>query len=269
MTTAVVFDSAGTLLRTYRVLKDVRNNTYRENVETITLAASCKERALVLLYLNSRDIINEDPTRLLSDYLSKNCIKFGISCTCKAVTADYIRDLLYNDSYATIGDLQGCIRTVWSACKKETVVALNSGVMLNGNLGGIEFVITAGGRPFSRARETIQDLQARGISTYIASGDRTKKLMRMADYLGVPQDNTHGVATPAIKEQVVEDLKRHYDTVVMVGDGINDLRAMKKADFAILSLQQNRKKPEPLMKAADYTIDSVHEVVDIIDSLRY
>ena len=268
MTTAVVFDSAGTLLHTYRVLKDVTNGTIHKNVETITLTASCKERALVLLYLHSREIINEDPKKLLSEYLSENKIDFGISCTCKAVTADYIRDLLYNDSHATIGDLQGCIRTVWAACKKEAVVALNSGVMLNGNLGGIEYVITAGGRPFPRARETIHDLQARGIATYIASGDRTKKLMRMADYLGVPQDNTHGVATPAIKEQVIEDLKRHFDTVVMVGDGINDLRAMKKADFAILSLQQNKKKPEPLMKAADFTITSVYEVVDIIDKLQ-
>lgn len=268
MTTAVVFDSAGTLLRTYRVLKDVIHGTVHENVETITLAASCKERALILLYLHSLDIINEEPTRLLSEYLRENNINFGISCTCKAVTADYIRDLLYNDTHATIGDLQGCIRTVWNTCKKETVVALNSGVMLNGNLGGIEFVITAGGRPFSRARETIHNLQARGVGTYIASGDRTKKLMRMADYLGVPQDNTHGVATPAIKEQVVDDLKREYDTVVMVGDGINDLRAMKRADYAILSLQQNEEKPEPLMKAADFTITSVHEVVDIVDSLQ-
>lgn len=268
MTTAVVFDSAGTLLRTYRVLKDVVHDTVQENVETITLAASCRERALILLYVHSRDIIDEDPSRLLSEYLRENNINFGISCTCKAVTADYIRSLLYNDTHATIGDLQECIRTVWNTCRKESVVAINSGVMLNGNLGGIEFVITAGGRPFSRARETIQDLQSRGIGTYIASGDRTKKLMKMADYLGVPQDNTHGVATPAIKEQVIEDLKRVYDTVVMVGDGINDLRAMKRADYAILSLQQNEEKPEPLMKAADFTITSVHEVVDIIDRLQ-
>jgi Cu+-exporting ATPase len=268
MTTAVVFDSAGTLLRTYRVLKDVVQGTVQENVETITLAASCRERALILLYVHSRDIIDEDPSRLLSEYLRENNINFGISCTCKAVTADYIRSLLYNDTHATIGDLQECIRTVWNTCRKESVVAINSGVMLNGNLGGIEFVITAGGRPFSRARETIQDLQSRGIGTYIASGDRTKKLMKMADYLGVPQDNTHGVATPAIKEQVIEDLKRVYDTVVMVGDGINDLRAMKRADYAILSLQQNEEKPEPLMKAADFTITSVHEVVDIVDRLQ-
>jgi len=268
MTTAVVFDSAGTLLRTYRVLKDVVQGTVQENVETITLAASCRERALILLYVHSRDIIDEDPSRLLSEYLRENNINFGISCTCKAVTADYIRSLLYNDTHATIGDLQECIRTVWNTCRKESVVAINSGVMLNGNLGGIEFVITAGGRPFSRARETIQDLQSRGIGTYIASGDRTKKLMKMADYLGVPQDNTHGVATPAIKEQVIEDLKRVYDTVVMVGDGINDLRAMKRADYAILSLQQNEEKPEPLMKTADFTITSVHEVVDIIDRLQ-
>lgn len=267
MSIAVVFDSAGTLLRTFRVTKDVAHGTVEEGVETITLTFSCEERALVVLYLHSMEIIREEPEKLLSDYLREHMTGFGIACACKAVTAQEIQDLLHNDRRATVGDLQVCIRKVWESCKKESIVALNSGVVVNRDVGGIEFVVTSGGRPFTGARSTIRDLQKMGAATYIASGDRTNKLLKMADYLGVPQDNVYGLATPAIKEQVVDELRRQFDTVVMVGDGINDLRAMKRADFAVLSLQQTRDKPAPLFKTADYVVESVRDVVEIVRSL--
>jgi len=32
-----------------------------------------------------------------------------------------------------------------------------------------------------------------------------------------------------MKAQIVEELKEHYDKVIMVGDGINDLKAFQKA----------------------------------------
>jgi len=55
--------------------------------------------------------------------------------------------------------------------------------------------------------------------------------------------------------------------VVMVGDGINDLQAFRKADVAILSEQQSKEKPLELCKAADYIVGSVREVVPIIRDL--
>lgn len=263
MKTAVVFDSAGTLLHTYRVAKDIINNSIVEGVETTTLTCSAKGRALVLLYAHSQNIINESEEELLSRYLKNNNINFGVACSCGVVTMNEVSEILYSDCEAKINDLQTCIKAVWDCCKKLPVVAMNSGVIVNKNIGRIEYTITSGGRPFSGAKKTIQALQEMDIATYVASGDRTDKLMKMADYLGIPHGNVHGVATPSIKAQVVKDLKAEYDTVIMVGDGVNDISAMKEADVAILTEQQKGKKPQILIQSADYIIKEVSEVIEI------
>jgi len=82
-----------------------------------------------------------------------------------------------------------------------------------------------------------------GVPTFIASGDRVTKLERMADHLGIPRDRVYGVATPTVKAQIVSDLRQEYDRVLMVGDGINDLCAMRNADIAILTVQQPGDRP--------------------------
>ncbi|MBN1194738.1 MAG: HAD family hydrolase [Methanomicrobiaceae archaeon] len=268
MSVAVVFDSAGTLLHTFRVAKDIINDSIMVDIETTTMTYTCDDRALITLYVHSRDIIDADPGMLLSSYIREHNTHFGIACSCQVITADQVWAALSGDRRAHISDLQECIRMVWKSCRKEAVVAMASGVMINLTLGGIEFAITSGGRPFPGARSTVRRLQEMGVATYIASGDRTDKLVRIADYLGIPHDNVHGVATPAIKAQVVEDLKTQYDLVVMVGDGINDLTAMHTADIAILSEEQSRKKPAPLYDAADHVITKVTEVADIVASLE-
>lgn len=264
MTTAVVFDSAGTLLHTYRIAKDIINNKIVEGVETTTLTCSARGRALVLLYVHSQNIVNAPGEELLSSYLNDKDIKFGVACSCGVVTMSEVSDILYSDNEAKLNDLQTCIKSVWSCCKKLPVVAMNSGVIVNKNINRIEYAITSGGRPFSGAKRTIQTLQEMDIATYVASGDRTDKLMKMADYLGIPHGNVHGVATPSIKAQIVRDLKTQYDRVIMVGDGVNDISAMKEADIAILTEQQKSRKPAILIKAADYIIKDVSEVVEIV-----
>jgi Cu+-exporting ATPase len=106
-----------------------------------------------------------------------------------------------------------------------------------------------------------------GVATFIASGDRASKLERIADHLGIPRDHVHGVATPSIKARIVEDLRERHDLVVMVGDGINDLAALGKADVAILTLQQPGEKQEVLYRAVDHVVPRVRDVVTIVRDL--
>jgi len=267
MSIAVVFDSAGTLLNTYRVAKDIAKGKLLPGIETTTLTFSSPDRVLIVIPVHSKDLIGTPADMLLSEYLVKNNIHFGVSCTRKIITAEAIGDVLYTDTRARTGDLAECIKNVWSICKAESVMTLNSGAIVNMAEGAIEFTITAGGWPFTGAKETITALHRMGVPTFIASGDRSTKLERMADHLGIPRDRVYGVATPSMKAQIVTDLKEDYDRVMMVGDGINDLCALKKADIAILTVQQPGDRPEELYKAADYVVRTVSEVVPIVQRL--
>jgi soluble P-type ATPase len=267
MSIAVVFDSAGTLLKTYRVAKDIRNKKLLPGIETTTLTFSSPDRVLVVLPVHSKEIMNTPGDMLLSTYLLENNIGFGVSCTRKIVTAEEIGDVLYTDRQVRVRDLQECIRDVWTVCKAETVVTMNSGAIVNMAEKCIEFAITAGGWPFDGAKETVTALHRMGVPTFIASGDRVTKLEKMADHLGIPRDRVYGVATPTVKAQIVNDLRQEYDRVLMVGDGINDLCAMRNADIAILTIQQPGERPEDLFKEADYVVKNVSDVVTIVKEL--
>jgi soluble P-type ATPase len=267
MSIAVVFDSAGTLLNTYRVAKDICNKKLLPGIETTTLTFSSPDRVLIVLPVHSKNVIGTPQDMLLAEYLVKNNIGFGVSCTRKIITAEAIGDVLYTDTRARVGDLQECIRNVWSMCKAESILTLNSGAIVNMAAGAIEFAITAGGWPFDGAKETVTALHRMGVPTFIASGDRSTKLEKMADHLGIPRDRVFGVATPSVKAQIVTDLQDEYDHVLMVGDGINDLCALEKADIAILTVQQPGDRPEGLYNAADYVVRNVSEVIPIVQDL--
>ena len=267
MSVAVVFDSAGTLLNTYRVAKDICHRKLLPGIETTTLTFSSPDRVLVVLPVQSKEMINSPSDTLLSEYLVQHDIGFGVSCTRKITTSEEIGDILYADKRARVGDLQECIRNVWTVCKAESVVSLNSGAIINMALGAVEFTITACGWPFYGAKETIAALHQMGVPTFIASGDRVTKLEKMADHLGIPRDRVNGVATPTVKAQIISDLKQEYDKVLMVGDGINDLCAMQNADIAILTIQQTGDRPEELYTAADHVVKDVRAVLPIVQEL--
>jgi Cu+-exporting ATPase len=267
MSIAVIFDSAGTLLNTYRVAKDICKRKLLPGIETTTLTFSSPDRVLVVLPVHSKDIMNTPGDMLLSSYLVEHNIGFGVSCTRKIVTAEEIGDVLYTDCRVHVNDLQECIRNVWTVCKAESVVTMNSGAIVDMAEKCIEFAITAGGWPFDGAKEAITSLHRLGVPTFIASGDRVTKLEKMADHLGIPRDRVYGVATPTVKAQIVNDLRQEYDRVVMVGDGINDLCAMRNADIAILTIQQPGERPEELFREADYVVKNVSEVITIVKNL--
>ncbi|HUK38080.1 MAG TPA: HAD-IC family P-type ATPase [Methanomicrobiales archaeon] len=264
---AVVFDSAGTLLRTYRVVKNIPAGEVLTDVETTAITAASDDRALLVLNVRSRDVMKARPDLFLSEYLGTSQVSFGVSCANRVFTHGEIADLLYRDRAARVADLQECIREVWERCRLEALVVIDSGVIVNLSLGIIEFTVTSGGRPFAGAVETIEELTRMGVATYIASGDRASKLERIADHLRIPRDHVSGVATPTIKARIVEDLQEQGHLVVMVGDGLNDLPALERADVAILTLQQPGGKPESLYRAADHVVPRVRDVVTIVRGL--
>jgi len=145
MSIAIVFDSAGTLLHTYRVAKNVMTGELFPGIETVSLTFSSPDRILLVIHVHSRDVIDAPDDLLLSEYLREHKIGFGISCTRKVIAADDVADALYKSPYGKVADLKDCIRKVWQVCRKEAMVTMNSGVIVNMSLSGIEFMVTTGG----------------------------------------------------------------------------------------------------------------------------
>jgi Cu+-exporting ATPase len=50
----------------------------------------------------------------------------------------------------------------------------------------------------------------------------------------------------------------------MVGDGMNDILALRAADMGIVTRQQGDKRPDILLNAADKIIDDITEVIDLV-----
>lgn len=269
MSIAVVFDSAGTLLKTVRSVFDLsKKELLDDTVETTTLTFDDYDRILVLLNVGSTELMQAEKSEQLSKYLSENNIEFGISCGRKILDADLVGKILYSDKICMISDMQKVIKSCRETVTKEAeLFAMNVGLIINLRKKEIEFAIAAAGHPFPGVREMISTLHNKGIAAFIASGDRTAKLELVADKIGIPRNRVHGVSTPVIKAQIVSNLKTEYDLVVMVGDGINDLSAMKAADVSILSVQQEGIRPEILHRQADYTVKDIREVIGIIDGL--
>ncbi|WP_404361988.1 heavy metal translocating P-type ATPase [Marinobacter sp.] len=86
-------------------------------------------------------------------------------------------------------------------------------------------------QPRADAARAVSDLQARGIRTLLLSGDRSGHVARIAGILGI--DEAIGQASPEHKLETLLDLKKEGRTIMMVGDGLNDLPSMAGASVSV------------------------------------
>jgi len=93
--------------------------------------------------------------------------------------------------------------------------------------GAIELHATV--RP--EAQALIEDIHARGMMTYIISGDQEAPTEQLAHTLGI--DHYFANVLPENKADLVEQLQQQGHSVCFVGDGINDAIALKKAKVSI------------------------------------
>ncbi|HEY6054251.1 MAG TPA: HAD-IC family P-type ATPase, partial [Gaiellaceae bacterium] len=81
------------------------------------------------------------------------------------------------------------------------------------------------------ARETVQFFREQGVELRILSGDRPETVAAVAAEVGI--EHYEGRVTPEDKKRIVEELTREGRYVAMVGDGVNDVPALKAARLAI------------------------------------
>jgi len=132
----------------------------------------------------------------------------------------------------------------------------------------IPYVIGTGGRVYSNAASVMAELAGMGVDAYIASGDSMRNLSKLAAKLNMSIDRVFDVATPRRKESIVRGLRERYDKVVMVGDAINDIPAMRASHLGILSIQQEGVcRSQRLLEEADAVIKDIGEVPAIVRRL--
>ena len=261
---AVIFDSAGTLLHMYRVAKDIDTGHMLDEIESTALVAKKPHQALVVLHADPESILKQEPDISLIKFINDNDIAIDISCSSSPFTIDMALDVIRKDK-VSIGDLHAVLKCVTGQCPDIFYLAV--GVIVDSQNGTIPYVLSTGGRIFKNTPHTVKTLGERGIDTYIASGDSMRNLRQLAKCVQIPLERVFDIATTHDKERIVIEMKKKYDTVVMVGDGINDILALRAADVGVMTTQQGDVRPSKLKNAADIVIKDISEVLNIIDKV--
>jgi Cu+-exporting ATPase len=260
---AIVFDSSGTLMHTYRVAKDMESGGTL--YDTVALHLVRESQALVAIDMPPDALPNYPPDQVLPRFLAENKIDINIGCASDDITTDDVRNMLKrNSGGARVSDLLDLVSAVREKCKD--VFYIGTGFVIDVPTGAIHYVVCSGGKLFNGAEATIAKL-ADCADLYIASGDSMRNLSVLADRLKIPHDHVVPVATPHIKERLITDLQKTHDTVVMVGDEINDLRAIRAADVGVLTMQQCSDKLQKLCDSADILIPDISSLPEVIREL--
>ncbi|CAG0956977.1 Zinc-transporting ATPase [Methanosarcinales archaeon] len=265
MKIAVVFDSAGTLLRMYRVAKNVNTGAILNEVVSTELVGKKPYCALLVMQIDSNRLEKCPPDMLVSDFIDKYNVGIDVGCSRAQVDSDTALSVVKSDTKATMSDLQDVMAAVKQRCKN--IFYMGVGLIIDVETRSIPYVICTGGKIYSSSCSVIQTLTDQGIAVYIASGDSMRNLQPLAKNVCVPLECVYEISTPKKKEGIVKRLKEQYDKVVMVGDGINDILAFRAADLSVLSIQQTGECPPLLCEEADIVINDIKEIIGIVEKM--
>jgi soluble P-type ATPase len=138
-----------------------------------------------------------------------------------------------------------------------------AGMIVDVGLQEVVYALSTGGAPFPGLRDVLLYLKNHEADVYVASGDSMRSLASLKD-LGIDLSRVYPISGPRRKKEIVVDLKNRYRQVVMVGDGLNDLYALRAADLGILTVQQDTRPTSKLLDAADKIILDIKELPKIL-----
>ncbi len=85
----------------------------------------------------------------------------------------------------------------------------------------------------------ILDLKNKNIEIYILSGDDAAPTEKVAELLHIPKRNVFSKKKPDEKAEIIEQIRKEKISkginpiIAMVGDGVNDIKALNKADLSV------------------------------------
>ncbi|MBI5679491.1 MAG: HAD family hydrolase [Methanobacterium sp.] len=258
---AIVFDNSGTLIERYRALKDIEKGIICDDISSLDIVDNNTERALVVLQTDpAKCIINAKSHQTIYEFIKRNNINIDISYSSTEIKKEELLNSIKDDK-SKVSDIQDTIKAV-VAKKYNVQICSGSGFIVAIDKSKIEFTITSGGKVFPEVPSVVAELQKRDIDLFIASGDRKASLKKLAKYTGIPVENVFDTANSWNKKEIIKGLKKNYK-VMMVGNGVNDVFALKEADIGVLTVQQEENTPQKVFDAADVVVDNIKEILDI------
>ncbi|WP_456471978.1 HAD family hydrolase [Methanocaldococcus sp.] len=255
---AIVFDNAGTITKIMRAIKDLKKNKFICNQQTVDLVDLKKGRALVIIKEDPLETVEkEKDDELISNFLKK--VDIGISYCNPPIKEEGI----YKDKKTKVKELKEPLNLLKKYCVDT---GFGSALIIDTLNGEVEYTIATAGCLFPEVKEVFNKLKDMGIEIYIASGDRRGFLERLANILGLDKDHIVPEAHQLKKKELIKKLKEKGYKTIMVGDGANDVPAMLESDIAVVTLQ-NGNVSKKALEVADYKIENIKEILDIIKKL--
>jgi soluble P-type ATPase len=256
---AVVIDVAGTILMMYRVAKDIGRGVLLEKVVTWELIMEKKDRALVVPQIDPDLILSSRPDELLGKLVLGRDGNVEISCSSSRVSKGEVIGIL-DRSQVKVRELQEAYLAVRAKCPG---IYRTCGIIVDQGTQEIVYTLSTGGAPFPGLGNVLRELENIGADVYVASGDSMRSLASLKEY-GIDLSRIYPTASPRRKKEIIVDLKKKYSRVVMVGDGLNDLYALRAADTGVLTVQQDTRPALKLRQAANEIISNIQELPDIV-----
>ena len=259
---SIVFDNAGTIIKRVNALKHMSTQNIIFETNTIGMVDGMCEGLILVFQTPTKKLIQQDTA--IYDFLKNNPKRYEISYSTKNYTKQEVTKTLKQDT-TTFKDIKQATNQLVN--KYEIDICSGSALLIDMKKGKIEYVYTAGGIFYPETTKLFKKLNQKQYHLYIASGDNRESLEKIAKKLEIPQENVYHTCNSHCKENVVKILQEKNDHVFMVGNNTNDEKAIKKADTGILTIQQKEKLPQHLYESADYVIESIYDVLKIVDEV--
>lgn len=221
----IVFDKTGTLTNAQPKVADIITFGNNDKAEMLRLAA-CLEEHFPHSVANA--VVNEAKTRGLDHAEQHSKVEYIVAHGISSLVGD---EKVVVGSYHFVFEDENCTVPQDEQDKFNKIPNEYSHLYMAINRTLVA-VICIEDPIKDNVKQTLDDLRANGIDKIVMmTGDSERTAKAVAEKLGI--DEYHAEVMPEDKAMFIEKMQTDGNSVIMVGDGINDSPALSKADVGI------------------------------------